>query len=108
MATTEVKIAPEDVQAASQRSERIPDPGVVVIFGASGDLTKRKLLPALFHLEQQVLLPAEFSVVGVARRDLSKTFAPDMQEGIIKGGGVEENDPKLKPFIDRIRYFQTD
>src|ERR1700760_723244 len=91
-----------------KKQERIPDPCVVVIFGASGDLTKRKLLPALFHLEQQGLLPAEFSVVGVARRDLSKTFAPDMQEGIIKGGGVEENDPKLKPFIDRIRYFQTD
>ncbi len=32
--------------------ERIPDPGIMVIFGASGDLTKRKLLPALFHLEQ--------------------------------------------------------
>ena len=37
-------------------SERVPDPCIVVIFGASGDLTKRKLLPALFHLEQQGLL----------------------------------------------------
>ena len=32
------------------KEERIPDPCIVVIFGASGDLTKRKLLPALFHL----------------------------------------------------------
>ena len=38
------------------KEERIPDPCIVVIFGASGDLTKRKLLPALFHLEQQHLL----------------------------------------------------
>ncbi len=51
MATTEVQFSPEDLKAA-QSAERIPEPTVVVIFGASGDLTKRKLLPALFHLEQ--------------------------------------------------------
>jgi len=85
--------------------ERTPDPCIVVFFGASGDLTKRKLLPALFHLEQQGLLPEKFSVVGVARRDLSKTFAPDMQDGIIKGGGVDANDAKLKPFMDKVQYF---
>ena len=91
----------------TRKGERLPDPCLVVIFGASGDLTKRKLLPALFHLEQQGLLPEQFSVVGVARRDLSKTFAPDMQDGIVSGGGVEQNDAKLKPFIDRIEYFAT-
>jgi glucose-6-phosphate 1-dehydrogenase len=78
-----------------------------VIFGASGDLTKRKLLPALFHLEQQGLLPKDFAVVGVARRDISATFAGDMQDGIVKGGGVEADDPKLKPFMDRVKYFAT-
>ena len=55
MATMEVKFSPEDLKAA-QSAERIPEPTVVVIFGASGDLTKRKLLPALFHLEQSGLL----------------------------------------------------
>jgi glucose-6-phosphate 1-dehydrogenase len=87
--------------------ERIPEPCIVVIFGASGDLTKRKLLPALFHLEQQGLLPKDFAVVGVARRDISATFAADMQDGIVKGGGVEPDDAKLKPFIDRVKYFAT-
>ena len=87
--------------------ERIPDPCIVVIFGASGDLTKRKLLPALYHLEQEGLLPKDFSVVGVARRDLSATFAPDMQDGIMKGGGVDASDDKLKPFVDKIEYFAT-
>ena len=43
MATMEVKFSPEDLKAA-QSAERIPEPTVVVIFGASGDLTKRKLL----------------------------------------------------------------
>jgi glucose-6-phosphate 1-dehydrogenase len=91
----------------SKNDERIPEPCVVVIFGASGDLTKRKLLPALYHLEQSGLLPEDFAVVGVARRDLSSTFGPDMQEGILKGGGVEVNDPKLKPFMDKVQYFAT-
>lgn len=96
-----------DVSGEIHSNERVPDPCIVVIFGASGDLTKRKLLPALFHLEQQGLLPENFSVVGVARRDLSATFAPDMQDGILKGGGVDAGDSKLKPFIDRVRYFMT-
>src|SRR6201995_2570832 len=90
------------------KEERIPDPCIVVIFGASGDLTKRKLLPALFHLEQQHLLPKEFVVVGVARRDLSATFASDMQEGVLKGGGVDRGYSGLKPFIDRVKYFSTE
>jgi glucose-6-phosphate 1-dehydrogenase len=89
---------------ATPQLERTPDPCVVVIFGASGDLTKRKLLPALYHLEQSGLLPHDFAVVGVARRPLEKTFAADMKEGIVTGGGVEENDPKLDPFVDRIQY----
>ena len=56
----------------------------MVIFGASGDLTKRKLLPALYHLEQSGLLPQDFAVVGVARRPLESTFAADMKEGIVE------------------------
>ncbi len=93
---------------ASNKGERMPEPCIVVIFGASGDLTKRKLLPALYHLDQSGLLPKDFAVVGVARRDLSATFGPDMQDGIIKGGGVEANDPKLQPFMERVKYFATE
>lgn len=90
------------------KEERIPEPCIVVIFGASGDLTKRKLLPALFHLEQHQLLPKEFVMVGVARRDLSATFANDMKDGIVKGGDAEPDDPTLKGFIDRVKYFATE
>ncbi len=88
----------------SQQPERTPDPCIVVIFGASGDLTKRKLLPALYHLDQSGLLPKDFAVLGVARRPLEQSFAPDMKDGIISGGGVEASDPKLEPFVDRIQY----
>jgi glucose-6-phosphate 1-dehydrogenase len=102
MPTTEITAsapAPTAVQP-----ERTPDPCIVVIFGASGDLTKRKLLPALYHLEQSGLLPENFAVVGVARRPLEQTFAQDMKEGIVSGGGVETDDAKLDPFVNRIQY----
>src|SRR6266849_491310 len=91
----------------SGRDKRVPEPCIFVVFGASGDLTKRKLLPALFHLRQAGLLPEEFGVVGVARRDLSETFIPDMKDGMVKGGGVAETDPRLDSFLDRVTYFQT-
>jgi glucose-6-phosphate 1-dehydrogenase len=99
MPTTEALATP-----ASLQTERTPDPCIVVIFGASGDLTKRKLLPALYHLEQSGLLPKDFAVVGVARRPLEQSFAPDMKEGIVSGGGVDTSDPKLDPFVERIQY----
>jgi glucose-6-phosphate 1-dehydrogenase len=104
MATTEVQFSPEDLKAA-QSAERIPEPTVVVIFGASGDLTKRKLLPALFHLEQSNLLPEEFSVVGVARRPLQGEFEKDMREGILQFGGVQEGEKKLDEFMGKVSYF---
>src|SRR5580698_7656191 len=103
MATTQVTISPEELKA-SQHSERAPDPCIMVIFGASGDLTKRKLLPALYHLQQSGLLPQEFAVVGVARRPLEDSFANDMKDGIVSSGGVDANDPKLAPFVERIQY----
>ena len=99
MPTTEATVTPAILQ-----TERTPDPCIVVIFGASGDLTKRKLLPALYHLEQSGLLPKDFAVVGVARRPLEQSFAPDMKEGIVSGGGVDTSDPKLDPFVARVQY----
>jgi glucose-6-phosphate 1-dehydrogenase len=104
MSTTQVNITPEAVKA-SQNLARRPDPSIVVIFGASGDLTKRKLLPALYHLQQSGYLPDDIAVLGVARRALEDTFAPDMKEGIVGGGGVDESDPKLAPFMERVHYY---
>jgi glucose-6-phosphate 1-dehydrogenase len=92
------------VRKSSQGDVRQPDPTIVVIFGASGDLTKRKLLPALFHLEQAGLLPEEFSIVGVARRPLHDTFAADMKDGILKFGGVKEGAEHLDEFIAKVEY----
>jgi glucose-6-phosphate 1-dehydrogenase len=53
------------------RLARTPEPSTIVIFGGSGDLTSRKLMPALYNLALQRLLPATFSIVGAARQPLS-------------------------------------
>jgi glucose-6-phosphate 1-dehydrogenase len=104
MATTEV-IAPQDIEI-KQTPEHVSDPCAVVIFGASGDLTKRKLLPALFHLQQSGLLPKDFAVVGVARRDLGPAFAEDMKEGIIQSDSVKDDSKKkeVDEFISKVSY----
>ncbi|MDQ4075603.1 MAG: glucose-6-phosphate dehydrogenase [Chloroflexota bacterium] len=52
-------------------AQRTPEPSVMVIFGATGDLTERKLIPALFHLYQNRRLPPNFIILGFARRDWS-------------------------------------
>ena len=105
MATMQMSVRPEDLSHLPRGAERIPEPGVLVIFGASGDLTKRKLLPALFHLEQSGLLPEKFAIVGVARRPLGDEFAADMRDGIVKYGGGDTNDSKLDEFIKQVSYF---
>ena len=105
MTTIQANVRPEDLLQVPKGQERIPDPGILVIFGASGDLTKRKLLPALFHLRQADLLPRQFAIVGVARRPLGDEFAKDMRAGIVEFGGVDAADPKLDDFAQHISYF---
>src|SRR5580698_1893981 len=105
MATISMKVNPEDLSQVPTGSERIPEPGILVIFGASGDLTKRKLLPALFHLRQANLLPKQFAIVGVARRPLGNEFAEDMRKAIVELGGAEASDPNLDEFVQHIGYY---
>ncbi|HKZ26398.1 MAG TPA: glucose-6-phosphate dehydrogenase, partial [Rubrobacteraceae bacterium] len=60
-----------DVLRDDARLPRVPEPAIVVIFGASGDLTARKLVPALYDLAEGRRLPMEFAVVGVSRTEMS-------------------------------------
>ena len=67
------------------QQERTPEPLILVIFGASGDLTIRKLVPAIYYLKQQRRLPPELTIVGVARRPWSHDyFREQMREGVEK------------------------
>ncbi|MBL9003548.1 MAG: glucose-6-phosphate dehydrogenase [Myxococcales bacterium] len=73
--------------------ERQPEPCAMVIFGASGDLTKRKLVPALYTLARERLLPAGFAIVGVARREIP--FVEQMREAVNKYARRRPVDPGL-------------
>jgi glucose-6-phosphate 1-dehydrogenase len=65
------------------QQQSIPEPNIIVFFGASGDLTKRKLVPALYKLRKERKLPPETTIVGIARRDWShEHFREQMREGI--------------------------
>jgi glucose-6-phosphate 1-dehydrogenase len=70
---------------AGLREERTPEPCAMVIFGASGDLTRRKLLPAIYSLARDRLLPESFAVVGYARRPYDdESFTQRVREGCDK------------------------
>jgi glucose-6-phosphate 1-dehydrogenase len=83
---------------------------VLVIFGASGDLTARKLIPALFSLKAQKLLPEKFNVLGVGRTLFSEVdFRKKMKNSILKFS--EEKDPDenlIVEFIGSVFYRSMD
>ena len=57
----------------------------IVIFGASGDLTKRKLIPALFQLKREKLLPGDTRIVGFARRKkTNEEFRSEMNKALVE------------------------
>ena len=65
----------------------VADPTILVIFGASGDLTSRKLMPALQDLEKQGFLNERFTVVGVARTEMSDDDFRDRMITAVPDGG---------------------
>ena len=88
---------------------RVQDPVTIVIFGASGDLTHRKLMPALFIAFSQGLLPAQFTIVGFARRDYDDAVFRDMMaESIKKFSRIEASDELVRRFVEHIRYHRGD
>jgi len=85
------------------------DCNTIVIFGASGDLTKRKLIPALFQLEQEGLLPKQTRIAGFARRKKSHDqFRAEMQEALVKFSRTKPTASKLTAFISNLYYFTGD
>jgi glucose-6-phosphate 1-dehydrogenase len=97
---------------AAQPAKRNGQPGgpcAMVIFGASGDLTKRKLVPALYNLCRQELLPEHFAVIGFARGTLTtETFRKAMREDIRRFCDCTP-DPGLWDWIEnRIHYVSGD
>jgi len=86
---------------------QLPDPCVMVIFGATGDLTKRKLIPALCNLAQDQLLPSAFAIVGCAFDALdTDRFRQSLTEDL-KQFASTPVDPKVWDwFLERIYYVR--
>ncbi len=93
--------------ASVRNGSRCSPPCVMTIFGATGDLTRRKLLPALYDLAAQDLLPDEFAIVGFGRRPQDEAaFRQNLGEGIKEFARLPFDEAKWKWLSDRIFYQQ--
>jgi glucose-6-phosphate 1-dehydrogenase len=88
---------------------RLPDPCALVIFGASGDLTKRKLFPALYSLAARRFLPEQFSILGVARtEETTEQFRTRMKQAVREFGRDELREDVWDWLAAGMRYVSTD
>ncbi len=89
--------------------EQIPDPCGLVIFGASGDLTRRKLIPSLFDLHGKGLLPDDFFILGAARTEMTdEAFRDGLKESVRKAQAHVFDEDVWAAFAMHISYQPTD
>lgn len=90
--------------------KKIAEPCVMVIFGATGDLTGRKLLPALYNLARDNQLPSHFACVGFARRNkTNEDFRKEMLEAVNKYSRIKPVNQELwKTFGEQLFYHRSD
>lgn len=85
-----------------------PDPCVLVIFGASGDLTHRKLIPALYELDEQGLLPERCCVIGVSRTPMTDDAFRDKMRESVEEFASEFDADSWPSFAKRLHYHAAD
>src|SRR5262249_11624842 len=85
------------------------DPCALAIFGASGDLAKRKLFPALLNLKRSGLLPEEFAVLGLATSEMTSEAFRERLRGELHTSAAPETDGALVGWLlDRTYYVPSD
>jgi glucose-6-phosphate 1-dehydrogenase len=85
-----------------------PDDHVIVLFGATGDLAKRKLLPGLYHLFEAGLLPRRFKIIGTSRRPLGDDeFRALARQAAVDFGRLEPG-PRWDEFAANLAYASSD
>jgi glucose-6-phosphate 1-dehydrogenase len=90
---------------AEQAVSQIPENQVIVLFGATGDLAKRKLLPGIFHLSQVGLMPRRFRIIGAARNAVDVEEFREQARQAIEASGREDLSPATwDPFADSLRF----
>jgi glucose-6-phosphate 1-dehydrogenase len=104
VANADPKVAESNPLRDGLPRTRVPDPCAVVLFGATGDLTHRKLVPALYHLAEGGNLPAEYAVVGFARRDWTDGQLRDELAKSLKGEAGPEFDHLWPGFAEHIVF----
>lgn len=94
----------------TSRENKTADPCILVIFGATGDLTGRKLIPALYNLTAEGQLPSQFACVGFARRPKSnEDFRNEMKEAVNKYSRTKPIDENIwKAFADKLFYHRSE
>src|SRR6058998_3114131 len=110
-ATTPVSVATTQENPLLEGLEvrRAPDPCTLVIFGASGDLTQRKLFPALYSLAFRRLLPEHFAVVGASRtQESDDEFRERMKAAVQENSRDPYRDDIWEPLADGIHYVALD
>jgi glucose-6-phosphate 1-dehydrogenase len=91
------------------RLERVPDPHVMVLFGATGDLSHRKVFPALAQLWRTNLLPADWALVAIGRRPYDdETFRAEIATSLEKYSRLPLDPEVARQFLDRIFYHRGD
>ena len=84
-------------------------PFSIVIFGATGDLAHRKILPAFYAMSQQGLLPEQFRIIGFARRDWTDdSFRAEMRQGVEQFGRLPFESAAWEKFAANLRYHRSD
>jgi glucose-6-phosphate 1-dehydrogenase len=87
------------------QQQGMAEPQIITIFGASGDLTWRKLVPALYKLRQERRIPPETTIVGVARRDWShEYFREQMRKGMEEAHGGVGSEELWNDFVNGLYY----
>ncbi len=91
------------------RSGRVADPCAMIIFGAAGDLTRRKLIPALYNLAKTQVLSREFAIIGVARSVMSDDdFRKKLTEDIKQFATEPVDNDIWEWFVKRLYYVPGD
>lgn len=92
------------------RHKKIADPCILVIFGATGDLTGRKLVPALYNLSREGQLPGHFCCVGFARRDkTNEQFREEEHQDVSEFSRVKPVDEEIwKSFSEQLFYHKSE
>ncbi len=100
----------ELLASRATKPTRQVDPCTIVIFGASGDLTFRKLIPALYHLALEKALPTPYRIIGYARRDKTDdSFRQELREALTQFSRTKPvNDDVWTEFAKNIVYCQAD